>query len=80
MNQMFPKHGRVRLQSIAYGQLRKEILTRDGWRCQICGCGRDLQVHHVVSRGRLGNDCEENLITLCSSCHRRIHGNACASY
>jgi predicted HNH restriction endonuclease len=33
----------------------------------------DLQVHHIQSRGSLGDDTDENLITLCVRCHQRLH-------
>jgi predicted HNH restriction endonuclease len=32
-----------------------------------------LEVHHIQSRSSLGNDVEENLITLCDACHSKIH-------
>jgi 5-methylcytosine-specific restriction endonuclease McrA len=72
LNQKFPKQRRKRLEP--YRQLRQEILRRDGWRCQACGRRRDLQVHHIESRSHLGNDCEQNLITLCADCQRWMHG------
>ena len=56
-------------------ELTRQVLARDGWRCQDCGAARDLQVHHIRSRGRLGDDAEENLITLCAGCHRARHLN-----
>lgn len=74
MIRAFPKRGRKRLATELYQKLRQEILRRDGWRCQFCGRREDLQVHHIESRGRLGNDSEENLITLCADCHRAVHG------
>ena len=73
MNQEFPKRGRRRLASELYKDLRQEILQRDSWRCQSCGSREDLQVHHIEARSQLGNDCEQNLITLCADCHRSIH-------
>jgi 5-methylcytosine-specific restriction endonuclease McrA len=73
MRRAFLKHGRTRLKPQDYGALRLEILKRDGWRCQICGRAADLQVHHIESRGQLGGDLEQNLITLCSRCHERLH-------
>ncbi len=56
-----------------YEQLRHEVLVRDGWRCQSCGSGMNLHVHHQLSRGRGGADTADNLITLCADCHRHIH-------
>jgi hypothetical protein len=38
-----------------------------------CGSSQDLQVHHRQPRSLLGGDVEENLITLCSPCHRQAH-------
>ena len=59
-----------------YATLRSEILERDGWRCQICGCCQNLDVHHMRRRGALGDDAETNLITLCRECHQLLHGFA----
>ncbi len=36
----------------------------------------DLQVHHIKWRSQLGDDANENLITLCVTCHRHIHRQA----
>ena len=67
------KRRRIRLDADAYGRLHREILERDGWRCQACGSLRGLEVHHRQLRSQAGDDSEHNLITLCSACHRRIH-------
>jgi len=70
-----PRRRRLRLEPQAYRSLWRRILERDGWRCQDCGITTDLQVHHIVPRGRGGADVEQNLITLCASCHRRLHSH-----
>jgi len=67
------KRRRIRLEADAYRRLHREILERDGWRCQVCGSLRGLEVHHVQLRSQAGEDTDDNLITLCSACHRRIH-------
>jgi HNH endonuclease len=67
------RHPRLRLDHNPYRGLCKQVLQRDGWRCQRCGSSQDLQVHHRQPRSLLGGDVEENLITLCSVCHREIH-------
>ena len=36
---------RLRLDPIAYDNLRQEILRRDSWRCQSCGIMPNLEVH-----------------------------------
>jgi 5-methylcytosine-specific restriction endonuclease McrA len=63
----------LRRDAALYAELRREILERDSWRCQYCGSMKNLQVHHIQSRGQLGADTEGNLITLCASCHEQIH-------
>jgi 5-methylcytosine-specific restriction endonuclease McrA len=67
------KRPRLRLGAEAYDHLRRQVLERDGWRCQQCGCATQLEVHHVRSRSGLGDDACENLITLCADCHKAIH-------
>ena len=54
---------RMRVAPIPYARLRKEILARDNWRCQVCGCFRNLDVHHLQRRSALGDDTEANLIS-----------------
>jgi 5-methylcytosine-specific restriction endonuclease McrA len=73
LNRPLTKRKRRRLPPEAYQELWKEVLRRDGWRCQLCGRVKDLQVHHIEARSHLGDDSEENLITLCADCHRRTH-------
>ena len=73
MSQLLPKQPRIRLTSEAYEALRRKILERDGWRCQACGTIAGLEVHHLQRRSQLGDDSENNLITLCSECHGAVH-------
>jgi 5-methylcytosine-specific restriction endonuclease McrA len=73
MSGAFPQRLQLRREAEQYGRLRFQILERDGWRCQQCGRRDQLQIHHLVRRSQLGADCEENLIALCSSCHRSLH-------
>jgi len=54
-------------------QLKLEVLKRDSWRCQLCGSMQQLEVHHRVFRSHGGKDAEENLVTLCHSCHSALH-------
>jgi 5-methylcytosine-specific restriction endonuclease McrA len=67
------KRPRLRLEPEAYRQHCREILERDGWRCQTCGRMEDLQVHHIQPRSHLGDDTEVNLVTLCAKCHQEVH-------
>ncbi|MGH9680385.1 MAG: HNH endonuclease [Candidatus Acidiferrales bacterium] len=75
MTRIRTKRPRLKLDPEADRQLHHEVLKRDGWRCQGCGRTESLQVHHIKPRGRLGDDAEENLITLCSDCHQACHGS-----
>ena len=54
--------------------LRIACLMRDGYRCQLCGerncC---LQAHHLFHRAHGGKDTLSNLLTLCQSCHKKLH-------
>jgi 5-methylcytosine-specific restriction endonuclease McrA len=73
MRKSFGKKPPLRVAADAYRKLRRQILQRDGWRCQNCGSLRQLEVHHLQPRGRSGEDREENLVTLCAACHRQGH-------
>jgi 5-methylcytosine-specific restriction endonuclease McrA len=70
---ILPNIPRVHLDEDSYRQLRFRVLERDGWRCQRCGAMTNLEVHHAQFRSRLGWDAEDNLITLCTECHKLLH-------
>jgi len=67
------KRPRLRLDTALYEQLRVQVLSRDGWRCQSCGLMSNLEVHHKRFRSQAGNDSERNLVTLCGTCHSSQH-------
>ncbi len=73
MSEIGSRLPRLRLDSIAYENLRQQVLRRDGWRCQSCGTMSNLEVHHKQFRSHSGRDSEENLITLCTQCHAGLH-------
>ena len=75
MNRIQPKPVRLRLEADAYEELRQRVLRRDGWRCQWCGVRCHVEVHHKEFRSHSGDDTEQNLITLCTTCHQQVHGN-----
>lgn len=55
--------------------LRKASLLRDGFKCMECGKKNcKLEVHHINPRRFGGSNSINNLITLCSICHRNISG------
>jgi hypothetical protein len=68
-----PKNPRVRLDSIAYENLRQQVLGRDGWPCQCCGTMSNLEVHHQQFQSQSGSDSETNLRTLCATYHGHVH-------
>jgi len=52
-----------------------DILKRDEYKCQMCGSERQLIIHHLDETGNLDspNNADNNLITLCRSCHAKLH-------
>jgi 5-methylcytosine-specific restriction endonuclease McrA len=73
MNCDSQKRPPLRLDPQLYERLRNQVLRRDGWRCQVCGATSNLEVHHKEFRSHSGHDSEENLITLCATCHTSVH-------
>lgn len=57
---------------------RMDILKRDKFRCKVCGRRPDnyvdieLHVHHIRPFSKGGFTHEENLITLCDTCHNGL--------
>jgi hypothetical protein len=63
-----------------FGGIKTEVLKRDNNRCRACGSIHRISVHHKDVTGdhkhtkiiKTNNDIK-NLITLCGSCHTRLH-------
>jgi 5-methylcytosine-specific restriction endonuclease McrA len=73
MTKMRAKTPRLRLGSESYRGLHRQVMESDNWRCQMCGSMQNPQVHHQNFRSQSGSDMEQNLITLCTRCHKRMH-------
>ncbi len=59
-----------------YANTVQYVLCRDKHTCQLCEKGdRELHAHHVIWRRNDGQDVPENMITLCSKCHDKVHKN-----
>jgi hypothetical protein len=56
-------------------RLARQVLCRDGQRCQNPGCDswRNLQAHHIVYRSEGGRTALSNEVTVCDRCHALIH-------
>ena len=58
--------------------VRQYVLWRDDYTCQCCGAHATkkkevrLHVHHLESR-KVGGDAPDNQVTLCESCHEKLH-------
>ena len=62
-------------EQLYFWNVREYVLFRDGHRCRCCkGRSKDpvLEVHHIQSR-KTGGDAPNNLVTLCSRCHKGYH-------
>ena len=56
---------------------KREILRRDGYRCQYCGrVTNHLTIDHVVPRFRGGQHSWTNLVAACPQCNRRKGGRS----
>lgn len=64
--------------SSLYGGQREAVFERDNHQCTVCGKKENLSIHHIDGNGwsspkeEKNNDID-NLITLCHSCHARLH-------
>ena len=62
-------------EQLGFWNVREYVLFRDKHTCQWChGKSKDkiLNVHHRESR-KTGGDSPDNLVTLCETCHHKIH-------
>lgn len=55
--------------------LASKVRLRDRKRCQSCGIAdTTLDVHHIVYLSNHGTNRQDNLVTLCRTCHEDEHG------
>ena len=62
--------------------IKSYIRTRDNYTCQKCNThskdlskGIKLEVHHILPVSQGGTTVPDNLITLCSKCHKQVHND-----
>ena len=75
-NEKYRKLGYQRGINYGYANTKAYVLSRDNYTCQHCkGKTKDskLEVHHIILRSQNGSDEESNLITLCKTCHDKLH-------
>lgn len=60
------------LKSCTWAAIRKRRFETDDYKCVVCGKSHNLNVHHI-KYGSWGHESNNDLITLCENCHRKIH-------
>jgi len=72
-----PEHDRHILDDI-----RRTVLRRDAYKCQECNWSHDewnpsdprhLELHHIKYHAKGGTNIEENLKSICTVCHDKLH-------
>lgn len=76
-NRQSPEHDRT-----IPDDIRREVMRRDGYKCKDCDWSHDewnasdprhLELHHVMHHAQGGENTEDNLRTLCTVCHDKVH-------
>lgn len=57
--------------------LQWHIFERDSFTCVLCNAPAS-ELHHVVPRGRGGNNYPDNLVSVCRPHHMTLHGQRVA--
>ena len=60
--------------SSAHTLAQKKGKIRDRYTCQICGSKDNVEGHHIIDYQFLGAATIENIISLCHTCHKLVHG------
>lgn len=59
-------------------KIRPSILERDGYSCKRCNANQEttiIHVHHIIPWSLTEDNSQENLISLCISCHKFVEEN-----
>ena len=59
-----------------FQRLRRRLLKQRGSRCERCGRAGGVQLHHKLPVAQGGRSEPENLVFLCTACHRAEHATA----
>ena len=83
--QKYPKGFKHTTSREVSSYLRKMVLERDNWTCQICGKTineAQLHVHHMdpVSWNPMFQNDMDSCITLCKGCHKMVHSRIGCRY
>lgn len=57
----------------AHYQAQKKGKERDLYTCQVCGSRDRSEGHHVLNYQYGGAANIDNIVTLCSGCHKKVH-------
>ena len=60
------------IKSEQWKEKREDRKFLDGLKCRFCGSAKNLQVHHITYEN-VPNEDMDDLITLCKSCHEKLH-------
>ncbi len=54
---------------------RNQLLKKCGYRCSICGCKDNLQIHHkIYIKGKMAWEYKDKYLeVLCNKCHEKKH-------
>ncbi len=69
---------RTRTRGIITAQLKQEAIQKAEHKCKICGFqgttdSSILEIHHIRSLGKGGDNTLDNIIVLCPNCHKQVH-------
>ena len=67
------KEYRMYMGSALWSKKRNARIRIDGSRCVICGSDHDLNVHHLTYRNFMHENVQQDLVTLCITCHMMLH-------
>lgn len=74
-NMMYPKQTRIakkgRKKSVSKITYEKVYNACKG-KCGLCGATQNLELHHILGRGKDLTDNPDNCIMLCRNCHHNI--------
>jgi hypothetical protein len=73
-NWVYESHRDVVYQQITYYRRKAwEYAARKHQACFFCGSNENLEHHHIIPVSEGGDNSHQNLISLCFSCHKKVH-------